>query len=170
MTDRASAIANEARRQEESCLYTSTMLYLWLRRVRLHNSIFIVAPIVLGALAGFSVLKESLEPWAIATLALLASLFPALASGLKIQTSVSEIAASAAAFKSLQDRFRQLATITVLSDPEAAEGELRDLMDRLDIARANSITAPQKWFGRAKKKIEAGHYSFAVDAHLPPSK
>jgi hypothetical protein len=164
MTERAAAIASEARRQEESCLYTSTMLYLWLRRVRRHNQIFIVAPIILGAAAGFSVFQETLPPWAIATLALLASLFPALATGLNIQTSVSEIATSAALFKSLQDRFRQLATITVLSDSDAAESELRDLMDRLDMARANSITAPEKWFSAAKKKIEAGHYSFAVDA------
>lgn len=164
MTDRATAIATEARRQEESCLYTSTMLYLWLRRVRLHNSIFIVAPIIFGALAGFSVLEDAVEPWLIATLALLASLFPALASGLKIQTNVSEIANSAAAFKSLQDRFRQVATISALSGPDAAEQELRDLMDRLDIARANSITAPEKWFNKAKEKIEAGHYSFTVDA------
>lgn len=164
MMDLPTAIANEARRQEESCLYTSTSLYLWLRRVRLHNSIFVVAPIVLGALASFSVLKESLEPWAIATLSLIASLFPALATGLKIQTSVSEIAASAAAYKALQDRFRQLAAISVLADPSVAEKELRDLMDRLDVARSNSITAPEKWFAKARKKIESGDYRFAVDA------
>lgn len=164
MDEKARAIAEEARRQEESCLYTSTTLFLWLRRVRFHHAVFIVAPIILGALAGFSVLREALPPWAIATLALLASLFPALASALKIQTSVSEIAASAAAFKSLQDRFRQLASITCLSDPDAAAVELRELMDRLDIARSASITAPERWFEKAKRKIEAGHYSFAIDA------
>jgi hypothetical protein len=164
MNEKMIAIAKEARRQEESCLYTSTTHYLWLRRVRLQNTLFVVAPIIIGALAGFSVLKEWAPDWVIALLAFLASLFPALANGLKVQTSVNEIAASAASYKSLQDRFRQLATITVLTDPDAADAELRDLMDRLDVARSTSITAPEKFFEKARTKIEAGHYDFAVDA------
>jgi len=163
MNEKAIAIAQEARRQEESCLYTSTMLYMWLRQVRRQNTFFVIMPIILGALAGFSVLKDALEPWAIALLAFLASLFPALANGLKIQTSVTEISSSAAAFKSLQDHFRQLATITVLADSDGAEKELRELMDRLDIARSTSITAPERYFARARQKIEAGHYSFTAD-------
>ena len=163
MQDRAVAIASEARRQEESCLYTSTTHYLWLRQVRRQNTIFIVAPIILGALAGFSVLKDLAPDWVVAVLALVASLFPALANALKIQTSVNEIAANAASYKSLQDRFRQLATIGILSDLDAAEVELRDLMDRMDVARSTSITAPEKYFKRAQKKIAEGHYDFSVD-------
>jgi hypothetical protein len=164
MTTKVVAIATEARRQEESCLYTSTSLYLWLRQVRLQNTIFIVAPIVLGALAGFSVLKDVFPDWVTATLALLASLFPALANGLKIQTSIDEIAVNAAAFKSLQDRFRQLAQITVLGDADRAETELGELIDKMDVARANSITPPERYFRKARIKIEAGDYSFKVDA------
>lgn len=164
MEDRAVAIASEARRQEESCLYTSTTHYLWLRQVRRQNTIFIVAPILLGALAGFSVLKEFFPDWVVAVLALLASLFPALANALNIQTSVNEIAANAAAYKALQDRFRQLATIVILSDVDAAETELRELMDRMDVARSTSITAPEKYFKLAQKKIAEGHYDFTVDA------
>lgn len=163
MVSKAVLIAREARRQEESCLYTSTSLYLWLRQVRRQNTVFIVAPIVLGALAGFSILKDVFPDWVTATLALLASLFPALANGLKIQTSIDEIAANAAAFKSLQDRFRQLAEITVTSGDERAQHELRELTDKLDVARANSITPPECYFEKARKKIEAGDYSFSVD-------
>jgi hypothetical protein len=163
MTDRAVEIAKEARRQEESCLYTSTTHYEWLRQVRRQNTIFIVAPIILGALAGFSVLKDVGPAWLVALLAFLASLFPALANALKIQTSVNEIAASAANYKSLQDRFRQLATIGVLGDVDAAEAQLGELMDRMDVARSTSITAPEKYFKRAQDKIAEGHYNFAVD-------
>lgn len=164
MQDRAVAIASEARRQEESCLYTSTTHYLWLRQVRRQNTIFIVAPIILGALAGFSVLKDLAPNWVVAVLALVASLFPALANALKIQTSVNEIAANAASYKSLQDRFRQLATISILTDLDAAEAELCDLMDRMDVARSTSITAPEKYFKRAQEKIAEGHYDFSVDS------
>ncbi len=53
---RRAAIIAECRRQEESCLYTSTTLYIWLRRVRLQKQIFVAAPIVIGGIAGIAVL------------------------------------------------------------------------------------------------------------------
>ena len=161
--DRQSAIATEARRQEESCLYTSTSLYLWLRQVRVQKQIFVIAPIILGGIAGFSAFQEHAPALLIALLAFAASLFPALADALKIETSVDEITASAATFKALQDRFRRLATITVLSDVETAEQALAELMDRMDVARANSITPPEKYYKRAQDKIKAGDYDFSVD-------
>lgn len=164
MTDpRSKAIAEEARRQEESCLYTSTSLYLWLRQVRRQKQIFVIAPIILGAAAGFSAIKEYVPAVGIAFMTLLAGLFPALADALKIQTSVDEIAASAASFKALQDRFRRLATITVLSDLDAAEETLSELMDRMDVARSNSITPPERYFTAAQAKIKSGDYDFSVD-------
>lgn len=163
MEQRRTAIIAECRRQEESCLYTSTTLYIWLRKVRLQKRIFVIAPIIIGGIAGLSVLQSVLEPWVIAVLAFIASLFPALADALKIQTSVEEIAKSAADFKSLQDRFRRVATITALSDMDGAEATLGELMDRMDVARSTSITPPEWAFEEAQKKIEAGHYAFAVD-------
>lgn len=164
MTDaRTKAIAEEARRQEESCLYTSTSFYLWLRQVRLQKQIFVVAPIILGAIAGFSAFREHVPAVLVASLTLIASLFPALADALKITTSVDEITASAATFKALQDRFRRLATITVLSDIDTAETALGELMDRMDVARSNSITPPERYFTAAQAKIKSGDYDFSVD-------
>lgn len=168
MTDpRAQAIAVEARRQEESCLYTSTSLYLWLRQVRRQKQIFVIAPIILGAIAGFSAFKEHVPAVLVASLTLIASLFPALADALKITTSVDEITASAATFKALQDRFRRLATITVLSDIDMAETALGELMDRMDVARSNSITPPERYFTAAQAKIKSGDYDFSVDLAAP---
>jgi hypothetical protein len=164
---RRAAIVAECRRQEESCLYTSTTLYIWLRRVRLQKQIFVAAPIIIGGLAGIAILKEWLPDWLMALLAFLASLFPALADGLKIETSVDEITRVAADFKALQDRFRRAANITVLSDIDTAEQALGELMDRMDVARSSSITPPEWAFEEARRKIDAGHYSFAVDA--PPT-
>lgn len=160
---RRTAIIAECRRQEESCLFTSTTLYIWLRKVRLQKRIFVVAPIIIGGVAGLSVLQSVLEPWIVAVLAFIASLFPALADALKIQTSVEEIAKSAGDFKSLQDRFRRVATITALSEVDGAEAALSELMDRMDVVRSTSITPPEWAFEMARKKIEAGDYSFAVD-------
>jgi hypothetical protein len=160
---RTKAIAEEARRQEESCLYTSTSLYLWLRQVRRQKQIFVIAPIILAAIAGFSAFKEHVPAVLVASLTLIAGLFPALADALKITTSVDEITASAASFKALQDRFRRLATITVLSDVDAAEAALAELMDRMDVARSSSITPPERYFTAAQAKIKGGDYDFSVD-------
>jgi hypothetical protein len=161
---RRAALIAECRRQEESCLYTSTTLYIWLRRVRRQKQIFIAAPIIIGGIAGLAILKQWLPDWFMAVLAFLASLFPALADGLKIETSVDEISRIAADFKALQDRFRRTASITALSDIETAEQTLAELMDRMDLARSNSITPPEWAFEEARRKIHAGHYNFAVDA------
>src|SRR3546814_13689673 len=117
---RRRAIITECRRQEESCLFTSTTLFVWLRGVRWQSRAFVAAPIVLGGLAGLSVLQEWLPAWSIAIFAFLASLFPALADALKIEISVSEIARLAAAFKLLQDRFRRHAEATPFYAVEVA--------------------------------------------------
>src|SRR5215203_7369044 len=109
--ERRTEIIKECFRQSESCLYTSTSLYIWLRRVRWQNQIFIVAPIILGGIAGLTVLKGTISDWGIALLAFAASLFPALADALKMQTSVDEITRLAAEYKALQERFRQTANI-----------------------------------------------------------
>lgn len=101
--------------------------------------------------------------WVVATLSLGASLFPALSDGLNIQTSVNEIARLAAEFKALQDRFRRVANITVLGTAEEAESALAELMDRMDVVRSASVTPPEKYFEKARLKIEGGHYDFQVD-------
>lgn len=156
-------VAKEAMRQSESCLWTSTSLYIWLRQVRRQRQFFIAAPIVLGALASFTVLQDVVPAWVVATLSLGASLFPALSDGLNIQTSVNEIARLAAEFKALQDRFRRVANITVLGTAEEAEAALAELMDRMDVVRSASVTPPEKYFEKARLKIEGGHYNFQVD-------
>ena len=76
----------------ESCLWTSTTLFIWLRWVRFQRQFFIAAPIIIGGIAGLSVLKAWTPDWVIALLAFVASLFPALANALKFETRVEEIA------------------------------------------------------------------------------
>ena len=112
--DRRRAIIAEFKRQEESCLYTSTTLYIWLRRVRMQKQIFVAAPILIGGIAGLSILKDWEWDVIAAVMAFIASLFPALADALKFETSVDEISRLASEFKALQDRFRRAATITAL--------------------------------------------------------
>jgi hypothetical protein len=142
------------------------MLFAWLRRVRVQRQLFVALPIVLGGVAGVAVLKDILPDWLIAILALGASLFPALADALKIQTSVDELAKAAAEYKVLQDRFRINANLTAFQDIDEAQRILNDLMDRMDIVRSTSLTPPEKYFSEAQRKIGLGHYSFAADANV----
>jgi hypothetical protein len=159
-------IVKECLRQEESSHYTSTSLFIWLRSIRRWRAFFLVAPIVLGGLAGLSILQdqELVPPIVIALLTFVAGLFPAIADALKIQTNVEEIARIAAEFKALQDRFRRTALVTAqYGDVEKADQALAELMDRMDAARSNSITAPERFFKAAQKKIDKGDYKFGVD-------
>ena len=115
---RSAALIAECRRQEESCLYTSTTLYIWLRQARLLRRVFVVAPLILGALATWSVLDQPDRRWLVwltALCALLAGLFPAVFEALKLDAEIDGIARQAASFKNLQDRFRQAATVTALA-------------------------------------------------------
>jgi hypothetical protein len=169
--ERARRLVAECRRQEESCLFTSTMLYIWLRETRLYRRIFVIAPIVLGALAGWSVLDQpdaQWLKWMTAIFAFLAGLFPAIFEALKLDIQIDEIVRQAATFKALQDRFRQAATVTALGPFDEFQAEVTALMDRMDAARATSITPPERCFEAARKKIAAGHYDFAVDGAVTP--
>jgi hypothetical protein len=156
-------IAAEAMRQSESALYTSTMLYLWLRTVKLQQRAVTLAPIVLTALAGFTYVKDWLPVWGVAMMAFLATLIPSVAEKMEIETHVDELKRLAAEYKSLQDRFRILAKITILEAPDMASSELTTLMDRMDVVRSSSITPPESYFEKAREKIKSGDYDFTVD-------
>lgn len=163
---RKAEIRVEALRQEENCLYTSTALYGWLRTVKFQHGVVVLAPILLTALAGFSYVKDLVPAWAVALAGLLSTLIPSLAKALDFETHVKELKDAAGEFKSLQDRFRQLAKILVHGDVAAAEARLSELMDRLDAVRAKSIVVPQKHFEAAQAKIKGGAYDFSIDMSL----
>lgn len=157
------ALVSECRRQEESCLYTSTSLYIWLRQARSIRRVFVVAPIIFGALATWSVLDQPNSKWLLwltASFALLAGLFPAVFTSLELDSEVATIARQAALFKNLQDRFRQAAEIAARGSFDEFQAEFNQLMDQLDDARSTSITPPERCFRAARKKIQAGHYEF----------
>jgi hypothetical protein len=75
MDRRAENLVDECRRQEESCLYTSTGLFEWLKWMRLLKAFFVVIPIVLGGVAAWPLLaKQDSYKWVTGACALLAGL------------------------------------------------------------------------------------------------
>jgi hypothetical protein len=165
MDERTQNIVDECKRQEESCLYTSTSLLEWLKRLRVWKASFIITPIVLGGVATWPLLAHHDEyKWLTGVCALLAGFAPALYKALDFDVSLKVIAQHAHEFKILQDRFRQAWRIGALGSFPEFKKEFDDLMGRMDNARAASVTPPERFFKKAKAKIGAGHYDFDVDA------
>ena len=165
MDERVGTLVAECKRQEEACCHTSTTLFEWLKSLRYWRVFFVVVPIVLGAVATWPLLAHLSDyQWITATCALIAGVLPAIYKALHFDVSLETVSKSAHQFKGLQDRFRQAANITALAGFDALNADFTRLMDQLDAARAMSLTAPERFFRRARKKIIAGHYNFAVDA------
>jgi hypothetical protein len=153
--------------QEESCLYTSTSLFEWLKYMRVLKVIFVVTPIVLGGVAAWPLLaNQPAYKWVTAACALLAGLTPAVYKALDFDVSLNLIAKQANTFKILQDRFRQARNVAALGSSDEFKKEFDHLMTRMDDARASSLTAPERFFRKARAKVDAGHYDFAVDAKV----
>jgi hypothetical protein len=164
MDERTATLIAECKRQEESCLYTSTTLFEWLKSLRWWRVAFVVVPIILSTLATWQLLAKEGHEWITGTCALLAGLVPAIYKALNFDVSLDTLAKHAHQFKSLQDRFRQAANITALSGFDQLKAEFAKLMDQMDATRASSLTAPERFFRKAQKKIATGHYEFTVDA------
>lgn len=165
--ERIEALVRECRRQEESCLYTSSGLYQWQKNARVWRNIFVVAPIILGGIASSQILAGSEAQWAsimAAILALLAGFFPAIYEALGMNMRVTEIGQSAAEFTNLRDRFRQTANITAHTSYEELAAAFEQLMDRLDAARKISPPLPEKYFKQAQVKVDRGDYDFGIDS------
>lgn len=157
------AIAEEAMRQSESALYTSTALYIWLRKARFWNQVFVITPVIMGAASGLLFFKDPENiVWA-SLLAILTGLVPALRDALRLDIHLDQIKSLASEYKGLQDSFRQLATITAPSNTAGAERQLEFLMEQLNRARAHSVTIPERVFREAQEKIESGDYDFSID-------
>lgn len=157
-------LIDECKRQEESCLYTSTTLFEWLKSMRRYRVLFVVLPIVLGGVATWPLFTQ--QPgyeWLTGICAFLAGLAPAIYKALNLDVSLDVIAKHAHQYKILQDRFRQAWRITALGAGESFGKEFCNLMERMDAARSSSLTAPERFFQRARAKIQASHYNFNVD-------
>jgi len=166
MDKRFERLIDECLRQEESCKYTSTIFYIWLRSIRFWKKALIVLPIIFGGLATWSILVDSGNTnlkFLAASFALLASLIPAIYEALKLDVDIGRVAESAAAFKHLQDRFRIAGNIFSCKSIEEFEKEVISLMDEQDSIRKHSLTPPERFFKATQKKIKSGDYDFQVD-------
>jgi len=170
MEQRTQNLIDECRRMEESCLYTSTTLFEWLKSLRRWRVFFIVTPIVLGGVATWPLLsKQDDYKWLTGVCALLAGMAPAIYKALDFDVNLNGIAQHAQGAKALQDRFRQAWRVTALGNFDDFKKEFDDLMARKDAARSSSLVAPERFFRKAQEKIDKGHYNFTVDERGSPA-
>jgi hypothetical protein len=151
------AIIRECKIQEESCLYTSTGMFLWLHAIRRSNRCWNALPIIFGALASFALLKQG-WPVIASGLALLAGLLPAIYEKLNIKANTEEVFSQAGQYKNLENRFRQAAEIISLESEDKLKSEFASLMRQIEDLRARPVILPEKYFQAGRAKIKAGHY------------
>ncbi|MCY1217103.1 hypothetical protein D3C87_1075440 [compost metagenome] len=170
MEQRVKEIVAECRRQEESCLYTSTALFQWVKEVKVYRVLFITAPIVLGAFASarFFVKNPDFDLLT-AIFSLLAGLFPAIFKALDLDVSIKAISDSATRFKNLQDRFRQAALIGPTGKLDELEDDFKQLMEKMEDARQANLAIPDRHFKKSQTIIAKGDYRFTVDATTDPA-
>jgi hypothetical protein len=155
-------LVDECKRQEESCLYTSTALFEWLKALRLWRKVLITTPIILSAIAASAMVKH--HEWIAGSAALLAGIFPAVLRALELDKDLAAIARQANQYKILQDRFRQSWRVYALGDLEEFNRDFKANMKMLDDLRLASTAVPDRFFAKAQRKISLGHYDFTVDA------
>ncbi|MBK9160390.1 MAG: hypothetical protein IPM27_02295 [Nitrosomonadales bacterium] len=164
MNEQTQNLIAECKRQEESCLYTSTTLFEWLKSMRWWRVIFVVLPIIMGGIATWPLLSNQNDfQWVTAVCALLAGLMPAVYKALDFDVNLGTLAKDAHQFKVLQDRFRQAWCVTALDGFDSFKAEFDSLMARMDAIRISSLTPPERFFKKAQKKISSGDYDFGID-------
>jgi len=169
MSTKTGELAQECRRQEESCLYMSTQLYAWLMVLRMTRFFTTLLSVVLGALGGWTLLTAIELPTVklfVAACAFLAGLLPALYTALKLDESLELAAQLAGEFKNLEDDLRRCALVSSKKSFKEFEAEANAVFDRLKQAKAPSITVPWPFFKYARWKINKGDYSFSVDLEM----
>lgn len=164
MDERIKSLIDECRRQEESCLYTSTALFEWAKCLRFWKIVFVVVPIILaGTATGVS---PGLSSWTgplVTICTVFAGIATAVYKALKLDVSLEFVTKHANQFKISQDRFRQAWRIKALSNVDDFTKHFENLMERLSELRSASPLPPERFFHRAKQKLESGDYDFDVD-------
>jgi hypothetical protein len=161
----------ECHREFDNCNYTAVSYIIWLRDKRRVRFLFITLPIVFSSIATWELIARSDHLWVrtIASVcALLAGLIPSLYTALKYDEDLDRLKHGASEYFNLRDRFRQCAILSSNKSVAEFEADFNNLMDRMEKARTDSLTAPERYFSRAQKKIASGDYSFAVDEKVDP--
>jgi hypothetical protein len=142
----------------ESCGYTALSFTICLRRLRTIRWLALAAPVIFGGLATWQILASTSKTWA-AVFALLTSIIPPAVEATGLSDAIADYARMAGEFTNLRDRFRTLADVGSLKSFADFEAEYNVAIDRLEAARAVSLSPPESCFIKAREKWQQGHYA-----------
>jgi hypothetical protein len=154
-------LIDECNRQSENCAYSATTFIIWLRVLRVIRLFCVVTPILFGAIAAWKVMADS-PAWA-ATCILLATAIPPAYHASGADKAITDYQTLAGEMTNLRDRFRHAANIDSHKSFAEFGATTKPLLDRLEKARARSLTPPEWCFRRARKKHKAGHCTHDYD-------
>lgn len=148
----------------KDCLDANAALFIWLRMLRNIRVVLLIMPIICGAFASWSILKEKPQFATLtALLALIAGLIPAVYSALKLDEQLPKTARIQGEFRILEITFGELQNIGPAMEPDAFMKEYKDARVRLEKVHAESYTVPEWCFRRARKLIKSGHWIVGND-------
>ena len=154
------ALIEECQREEESCLYTSTSFYIWLRALKTTRAILWVLGAAGSIVSAKSILGGAQEhPILMAGLALAGILMPALVKVVRLDSAIKDYAAAAASFKNLEGEFRRAARVWSNKPFAEFEADARKIFRGMSEARKPSLTPPEWAFRCAQRKIKRGDYT-----------
>ena len=154
---RTAALKEECLNQFQNCGYTALTFTVWLRFLRWVKLFSLFAPVVLGAVATWSIVGESMPALA-AVCASVAVLIPPTFHAAKLDASIKQYTAMAGEFTNLRDRFRLAAEYGSLKTFDEFETAFNTLHARLEKARARALTPPHVCFLIARKQWQKGYY------------
>lgn len=153
------ALIAECEREEESCLYTSTSFYIWLRTLKVIRTALWVSGAIGSIVSANSILRgQQGYPIILASFAIAGVLMPGLSKAGQLDTTIRDYSAAAASFKNLQGEFRRLAKVWSNKPFPEFEAEARRAIKAMNDARKPSLTPPEWCFRRAQQKIKRGDY------------
>ena len=153
------ALIVECAREEESCLYTSTSFYIWLRTLKVVRAALWVLGAIGSIVSANSILRgQQGYPIILAGFAIAGVLMPGLIKAVQLDTVIRDYTAAAAGFKNLQGEFRRLAKVWSNKPFPEFEAEARRAIKAMNEARKPSLTPPEWCFRVAQRKIKRGDY------------
>lgn len=153
------ALIAECEREEESCLYTSTSFYVWLRTLKAIRVSLWAAGAIGSIVSASNILSGELgRPVITAGFALAGIVMPGLVKAVNLDSTIKEYAAAAATFKNLQGEFRRTAKVSSNKPFSQFESEARKAFTAINEARKLSLTPPEWCFRRAQRKVKGGDY------------
>jgi hypothetical protein len=154
---RTKSLKEECLNQFQNCGYTALTFTVWLRVLRWVKIFSLASPVVLGAVATWNIVGDSM-PAVAAVCAFLAVLIPPTFQAAKLDGSIKQYTTMAGEFTNLRDRFRQLAEISSLKPFEEFETATAPIFARLEKARVRALTPPHWCFLIARRQWQSGYY------------